>query len=126
MFGGFAGAFFATRQGFISPNPSLSSESALVLAIVVLGGMGSQIGVALAALIMIGGFELFRELRAVPHAGVRPRHGADHDLAAARADSATRGRPCTSARRRQAIAGRPGQGRATDERRATRSSASTT
>ena len=59
-------------------------ESALVLAIVVLGGMGSQLGVALAALAMIGGFELFREFDAVPHAGVRRRHGADHDLAAAR------------------------------------------
>ncbi len=32
-----------------------------MLAIVVLGGLGSQLGVALAALIMIGGFELFRE-----------------------------------------------------------------
>jgi len=48
MFGGFAGAFFATRQGFISPEPFTFQESALVLAIVVLGGMGSQLGVALA------------------------------------------------------------------------------
>src|SRR3954468_14252033 len=62
MFGGFAGAFFATRQGFISPESFTFGESALVLAIVVLGGMGSQIGVALAALAMLGGFELFREL----------------------------------------------------------------
>ena len=61
MFGGFAGAFFATRQGFISPESFTFSESALVLAIVVLGGMGSQLGVALAATIMLGGFELFRE-----------------------------------------------------------------
>ncbi len=62
MFGGFAGAFFATRQGFISPESFTFHESALVLAIVVLGGMGSQLGVALAALVMIGGFELFRGL----------------------------------------------------------------
>ena len=62
MFGGFAGAFFATRQGFISPESFAFGESALVLAIVVLGGMGSQLGVALAALAMIGGFELFRGL----------------------------------------------------------------
>ncbi|MCK1394770.1 high-affinity branched-chain amino acid ABC transporter permease LivM [Bradyrhizobium sp. 1] len=62
MFGGFAGAFFATRQGFISPESFTFQESALVLAIVVLGGMGSQLGVALAALSMIGGFELFRSL----------------------------------------------------------------
>ncbi|MBN8972206.1 MAG: DUF3382 domain-containing protein [Xanthobacteraceae bacterium] len=62
MFGGFAGAFFATRQGFISPESFSFQESALVLAIVVLGGMGSQLGVALAAIAMIGGFELFRGL----------------------------------------------------------------
>jgi branched-chain amino acid transport system permease protein len=62
MFGGFAGSFFATRQGFISPESFTFGESALVLAIVVLGGMGSQLGVAVAALAMLGGFELFREL----------------------------------------------------------------
>jgi branched-chain amino acid transport system permease protein len=61
MFAGFAGSFFATRQGFISPESFTFSESALVLAIVVLGGMGSQLGVAIAALVMLGGFELFRE-----------------------------------------------------------------
>jgi branched-chain amino acid transport system permease protein len=62
LFGGFAGAFFATRQGFISPESFTFNESALVVAIVVLGGMGSQLGVALAAVAMIGGFELFRGL----------------------------------------------------------------
>jgi branched-chain amino acid transport system permease protein len=62
MFGGFAGAFFATRQGFISPESFTFIESAIILAIVVLGGLGSQIGVAVAALVMIGGFELFRDL----------------------------------------------------------------
>ena len=36
-------------------------ESAVIVAIVVLGGMGSLIGVALAA-IMIGGTEIMREL----------------------------------------------------------------
>jgi branched-chain amino acid transport system permease protein len=61
MFGGFAGAFFATRQGFISPESFTFTESAFVLAIVVLGGMGSQLGVAIAAIVMLGGFELFRE-----------------------------------------------------------------
>ena len=63
MFGGFAGSFFATRQGFISPESFSFSKSALVLAIVVLGGMGSQLGVAIAALVMLGGFELFREFQ---------------------------------------------------------------
>ncbi len=63
MFAGFAGSFFATRQGFISPESFTFGESALVLAIVVLGGMGSQLGVAVAALVMLGGFELFREFQ---------------------------------------------------------------
>ena len=35
----------------------------MVLAIVVLGGMGSQIGVAIAATVMLGGFEFFREFQ---------------------------------------------------------------
>ncbi len=61
MFGGFAGSFFATRQGFISPESFTFIESALILAIVVLGGLGSQVGVVIAAIVMIGGFELFRE-----------------------------------------------------------------
>ena len=62
MFAGFAGSFFATRQGFISPESFTFIESAIILAIVVLGGMGSQIGIANAALVMIGGFEVFRDL----------------------------------------------------------------
>jgi branched-chain amino acid transport system permease protein len=61
-FGGFAGSFFAARQGFISPESFTFIESAIVLAIVVLGGMGSQIGVAIAAVAMIGGTEILREL----------------------------------------------------------------
>ncbi|MEH6403520.1 MAG: high-affinity branched-chain amino acid ABC transporter permease LivM [Sneathiella sp.] len=61
MFAGFAGSFFATRQGFISPESFTFIESALILAIVVLGGMGSQIGVVIASIALIGGFEIFRE-----------------------------------------------------------------
>ncbi len=63
MFGGFAGAFFATRQGFISPESFTFIESAIILAIVVMGGMGSQVGVVIAAIIMIGLPEWFRELQ---------------------------------------------------------------
>jgi len=48
MLGGLAGCFFATRQGFISPESFAFTESATILAIVVLGGMGSQMGVVLA------------------------------------------------------------------------------
>ena len=62
MFGGFGGSFFATRQGFISPESFTFIESAIILAIVVLGGMGSQIGVIFGALILIGLPEVFREL----------------------------------------------------------------
>jgi branched-chain amino acid transport system permease protein len=62
MFGGFAGSFFATRQGFVSPESFTFIESAIILAIVVLGGMGSQIGVVIASIVLIGSTELFREL----------------------------------------------------------------
>ena len=62
MFGGFAGAFIAARQAFISPEMFVFMESAVILAIVVLGGMGSQLGVAVAAVAMVGGTELLREL----------------------------------------------------------------
>jgi branched-chain amino acid transport system permease protein len=53
MFGGLAGCFFATRQGFISPESFTFIESATILAIVVLGGMGSQMGVVLAAILLV-------------------------------------------------------------------------
>src|SRR5437899_6198326 len=62
MFAGFAGSFFAARQGFISPDSFTFLESATILSIVVLGGMGSQIGVAIASIAMIGGTEIMREL----------------------------------------------------------------
>jgi branched-chain amino acid transport system permease protein len=62
FFGGIAGSFFAARQGFISPESFVFMESAVILAIVVLGGMGSQLGVANAAAVKIGGTELLREL----------------------------------------------------------------
>lgn len=62
MFGGFAGAFFATRQGFISPESFTFLESAIILAIVVLGGLGSQIGVVIASVVIIGGTEVLRNI----------------------------------------------------------------
>ncbi len=61
-FAGFAGSFFATRQGFISPESFTFIESAIILAIVVLGGMGSQIGIVLAAILLVGLPEWFRDL----------------------------------------------------------------
>jgi branched-chain amino acid transport system permease protein len=62
MFGGFAGAFFGARQGFITPESFVFEQSALILAIVVLGGAGSLVGVVIAAIVLIGGSEILREL----------------------------------------------------------------
>lgn len=52
MIGGIAGVLFATFQGFINPTSFNFLESALILAIVVLGGMGSTLGTVLAALVL--------------------------------------------------------------------------
>ncbi|WP_268797462.1 high-affinity branched-chain amino acid ABC transporter permease LivM [Pseudomonas huanghezhanensis] len=60
-FAGFAGSFFAARQGLITPESFTFLESAIILAIVVLGGMGSQLGVILAAIVMILLPEMMRE-----------------------------------------------------------------
>ncbi|SDR53287.1 branched-chain amino acid transport system permease protein [Rhizobiales bacterium GAS191] len=62
LFGGLAGSFFSVRQGFVSPESFNFLESAIILAIVVLGGMGSQIGVVVAAIAMIAGPEMLRNL----------------------------------------------------------------
>jgi branched-chain amino acid transport system permease protein len=62
MFAGFAGAFFAARETFVSPESFTFIESATILGIVVLGGMGSQLGVVIAAVLMIGGTEILRQL----------------------------------------------------------------
>ena len=61
LFAGFAGTVFASKQGFISPESFVFLESAIILAIVVLGGMGSQIGVVLAAIAVTILPELARE-----------------------------------------------------------------
>lgn len=61
MFAGFGGAFFAARQGIVNPESFTFIESALILAIVVLGGMGSQLGVILAAILLTTLPELARE-----------------------------------------------------------------
>ncbi|MBO9678192.1 MAG: high-affinity branched-chain amino acid ABC transporter permease LivM [Acidovorax sp.] len=61
MFAGFGGAFFAARQGIVNPESFTFIESALILAIVVLGGMGSQLGVIIAAILLTVLPELARE-----------------------------------------------------------------
>ena len=60
-FAGFAGSFFAARQGLVTPESFTFLESAIILAIVVLGGMGSQLGVILAAVVMILLPEMMRD-----------------------------------------------------------------
>lgn len=61
-FAGFAGTLFAARQGFVSPESFTFVESAFVLAIVVLGGMGSQFAVILAAILLVVSREMMRDL----------------------------------------------------------------
>jgi len=66
VFGGLAGTFFAARMKFVSPESFTFIESAMVLAMVVLGGMGSIPGVILGSVALIAlpemfrGFELYR------------------------------------------------------------------
>ena len=62
VFAGFAGTLFAARQGFVSPESFTFVESAFVLAIVVLGGMGSQLAVILAAILLVVSRELMRDI----------------------------------------------------------------
>jgi len=61
VFGGLAGAFFAARMRFVSPESFTFMESAMVLSMVVLGGMGSIPGVILGALALVALPEVFRE-----------------------------------------------------------------
>lgn len=61
VFGGLAGAFFSARMRFVSPESFTFIESAMVLSMVVLGGMGSIPGVILGALALVALPEMFRE-----------------------------------------------------------------
>jgi branched-chain amino acid transport system permease protein len=56
-----AGVFFASYQGFVNPTSFTFFESALILAIVVLGGLGSIVGVIAAAFILTLLPELLRD-----------------------------------------------------------------
>jgi branched-chain amino acid transport system permease protein len=63
LFGGIAGPFFVAWSGSsIFPESFKFEESALVLAIVVLGGLGSQMGIVIAAVVLVGSSEFFRDL----------------------------------------------------------------
>jgi branched-chain amino acid transport system permease protein len=50
---GMAGVFFAAKTTFVNPASFTFLESAIILCIVVLGGMGSIVGVVVGALILI-------------------------------------------------------------------------
>lgn len=61
VFAGLAGAFFAARMRFVSPESFTFLESAMVLCMVVLGGMGSIPGIILAVIALVVLPEVFRE-----------------------------------------------------------------
>ncbi|WP_198968887.1 ABC transporter permease subunit [Xylophilus sp. ASV27] len=59
-FGGVAGAMFASFQGFVSPESFSLTESVMIVAMVVLGGLGHLPGVVLGALLLAGLPEVLR------------------------------------------------------------------
>ncbi|NCX72410.1 MAG: branched-chain amino acid ABC transporter permease, partial [Betaproteobacteria bacterium] len=59
-FGGVAGAMFAAFQGFVSPESFSLMESIMVVAMVVLGGIGHLPGVILGALLLAALPEVLR------------------------------------------------------------------
>src|SRR5207247_9945002 len=61
MWGGLAGAFFATRIGAIDPTSFTFQLSVLILIVIVLGGPGSLPGVLLGALVVVGLPEVLRD-----------------------------------------------------------------
>jgi len=61
LFAGLAGSFFCARMRFVSPESFTFLESAMVLSMVVLGGMGSIPGIILGAAALIVLPEVFRE-----------------------------------------------------------------
>jgi len=64
FFAGIAGALWAHTAGYISPPDFSFNVSILILAMVVLGGLGSLPGAILGAVILIGLPELLREFKA--------------------------------------------------------------
>ena len=62
MWGGLAGAFFATRIGAIDPTSFTFQLSVLILIVIVLGGTGSLPGMLLGALVVVGLPEVLRGL----------------------------------------------------------------
>jgi branched-chain amino acid transport system permease protein len=63
-FAGFAGALLASWQRSVFPENFLFTESINVLAMVIIGGMGSLAGVVLGAIVIVALPEIFRDLQA--------------------------------------------------------------
>lgn len=61
-FGGISGAMFASYQGFVSPESFILMESVMILAMVVLGGMGHIPGVILGAILICLTPEVLRDV----------------------------------------------------------------
>jgi branched-chain amino acid transport system permease protein len=61
-FGGVSGAMFAAFQGFVSPESFILMESIVIVAMVVLGGMGHVPGVVLGAILLYAIPETLREV----------------------------------------------------------------
>ena len=59
--GSFGGMFFAAKIGSVFPNSMILLVSILVLALIVLGGMGSIPGVIVGAIVLVGLPEILRE-----------------------------------------------------------------
>lgn len=66
-FAGLAGVFFASKMGFVSPESFTLMESVIVVAMVVLGGIGNLPGVILGAVLLALLPEILRELPSLLH-----------------------------------------------------------
>jgi len=64
-FSGFAGSLFAALQGAVFPNSFLFTQSILVLAMVIIGGMGTLWGPLIGAAVMVVLPELLRDVGAL-------------------------------------------------------------
>ncbi len=60
---GLAGALFAGKMQFVSPESFTFMESVLILCMVILGGLGSITGVVLGALVLVLLPEVLREVQ---------------------------------------------------------------
>lgn len=67
-FGGISGVMFASFQGFVSPESFSLMESVMIVAMVVLGGLGHIPGVILGALLLAALPELLRHMAGPLHA----------------------------------------------------------